>query len=119
MTLDAVDEQRMIHVLGREIPRELFFARLFYLLYFASFGSLFPLLAVYFKQLGMTAAQAGMLLGCRSLVEFVACPFWGSFADRFKKGCFENWDDIILIFDYLSVKFFEIYAFFDGYEVFV
>lgn len=86
MISDSVGDERMVHLLGREIPREIFFARLFYFLYFASFGSLFPLLAVYFKQLGMTAAQAGLLLGCRPVVEFVASPFWGTFAERFRKG---------------------------------
>ena len=92
MTMDAVgagtSDGRSIHVFGRDFPRDLFMARLFYLLYFASFGSLFPLLAVYFKQLGMTAAQAGVLLGCRPLVEFAAGPFWGVFAERFRKGEF-------------------------------
>uniref|UniRef100_A0A7E4VKI2 MFS_1_like domain-containing protein n=1 Tax=Panagrellus redivivus TaxID=6233 RepID=A0A7E4VKI2_PANRE len=90
MTMDAVgagtSDGRTVHIFGRDIPRDLFMARLFYLLYFASFGSLFPLLAVYFKQLGMTAAQAGVLLGCRPLVEFAAGPFWGIFAERFRKG---------------------------------
>uniref|UniRef100_A0AC34PUK8 Major facilitator superfamily associated domain-containing protein n=1 Tax=Panagrolaimus sp. JU765 TaxID=591449 RepID=A0AC34PUK8_9BILA len=90
MTMDAVgagtSDGRFIHVFGRDFPRDLFMARLFYLLYFASFGSLFPLLAIYFKQLGMTAAQAGVLLGCRPLVEFAAGPFWGVFAERFRKG---------------------------------
>ncbi|KAI1718365.1 MFS_1 like family domain-containing protein [Ditylenchus destructor] len=86
--MDAVGEDipRTVRFFGREIPRDLFFVRLFYLLYFASFGSLFPLLAVYFKQLGMTPAQAGMLLGSRPLIEFAASPFWGIFADRFRKG---------------------------------
>uniref|UniRef100_A0A915EHD5 Major facilitator superfamily associated domain-containing protein n=1 Tax=Ditylenchus dipsaci TaxID=166011 RepID=A0A915EHD5_9BILA len=72
MTMDAVgdDTVRMVHIFGRDIPRDF----------------LFPLLAVYFKQLGMTSAQAGMLLGCRPLVEFLASPFWGSFADKFRKG---------------------------------
>lgn len=92
MTMDAVgagtSDGRSIHVFGRDFPRDLFMARLFYLLYFASFGSLFPLLAVYFKQLGMTGVQAGILLGCRPLVEFVAGPFWGIFAERFRKGSF-------------------------------
>uniref|UniRef100_A0A914MD32 Major facilitator superfamily associated domain-containing protein n=2 Tax=Meloidogyne incognita TaxID=6306 RepID=A0A914MD32_MELIC len=78
-------EQPSVNFFGRVIPKDVFFVRLFYLLYFASFGSLFPLLAVYFKQLGLSAAQAGILLGSRPIVEFVASPFWGSFADRFKK----------------------------------
>ncbi|VDK80702.1 unnamed protein product [Litomosoides sigmodontis] len=77
---------RVIRVLGYEYQRDLVVARLFYIFYFASFGSLFPLLAVYFKQLGMNASQAGILLGVRPLVEFAARPFWSSFANKFRKG---------------------------------
>lgn len=86
MMMDSVSDERVVHIFGRDIPRDLFIVRLFYLLYFASFGSLFPLLAIYFKQLGMTAAQAGILLGSRPIVEFIASPFWGLFGDRFRKG---------------------------------
>ncbi|KAL3072416.1 hypothetical protein niasHT_034100 [Heterodera trifolii] len=84
--MDAPADAPGVHLFGTVVPKEVFLAQLFYLLYFASFGSLFPLLAVYFKQLGLSAAQAGILLGSRPLVEFVASPFWGSFADRFRKG---------------------------------
>lgn len=84
--MDSVGDERTVRVLGQEMPRSLFVVRLFYLLYFASFGSLFPLLAVYFKQLGMTAAQAGLLLGSRPLVEFLAVRFWSEFAQKFRKG---------------------------------
>jgi hypothetical protein len=34
----------------------------------------------------MTAAQAGLLLGCRPLVEFIAVRFWSVFSERFRKG---------------------------------
>ncbi|EYB91381.1 hypothetical protein Y032_0206g1961 [Ancylostoma ceylanicum] len=50
--------ERTVTLFGRVFPRNAFICRLFYLAFFASFGSLFPLLAVYFKQLGMTAAQS-------------------------------------------------------------
>jgi len=50
-------EQPSVNFFGRVIPKDVFFVRLFYLLYFASFGSLFPLLAVYFKQLGLSAVN--------------------------------------------------------------
>ena len=43
--------------------RELLVSKLFYLFFFAAFGSLFPLLGVYFKQLGMNALQCGILMG--------------------------------------------------------
>lgn len=76
---------RVIRILGYEYQRDLVIARLFYIFYFASFGSLFPLLAVYFKQLGLNASQAGILLGVRPLVEFAARPFWSSFANKFRK----------------------------------
>ena len=43
--------------------RELLVSKLFYLFFFAASGSLFPLLGVYFKQLGMNALQCGILMG--------------------------------------------------------
>lgn len=41
------------------INPQLFVSKLFYLFFYSAFGSLFPLLAVYFKQLGMNPIQAG------------------------------------------------------------
>ena len=58
----------------------------FYLFFFSAFGSLFPLMGVYFKQLGMDAAQAGMLAGIRPMIEYLATPFWSKISDRFQKG---------------------------------
>ncbi|CAI5444939.1 unnamed protein product [Caenorhabditis angaria] len=77
--------ERTVNIFGKVFPRDAFICRLFYLTFFASFGSLFPLLAVYFKQLGMTAAQAGFLIGARPIVEFLSGPFWSQFASRFRK----------------------------------
>ncbi|CAO4371425.1 Protein CBG09151 [Caenorhabditis briggsae] len=77
--------ERTVNIFGKVFPRDAFICRLFYLSFFASFGSLFPLLAVYFKQLGMTAAQAGFLIGSRPIVEFLSGPFWSQFASRFRK----------------------------------
>ncbi|XP_064643495.1 major facilitator superfamily domain-containing protein 6-A-like isoform X2 [Lineus longissimus] len=65
---------------------DLFIAKAFYFFFFSAFGSLFPLMAVYFKQLGMNATQSGFLLGFRPFVEFCSAPFWGSIADKFKKA---------------------------------
>ncbi|CEF68037.1 Major facilitator superfamily and Major facilitator superfamily domain, general substrate transporter and Major facilitator superfamily associated domain-containing protein [Strongyloides ratti] len=88
MIADSIGDDKVIRIFGREISRDIFMLKVFYLLYFASFGSLFPLLAVYFKQLGMTAAQAGLLLGSRPFIEFASEPFWGFYADKFKSGKF-------------------------------
>lgn len=60
--------------------------KLFYFLFYAAFGSLFPLLSIYFKQLGLNATQCGTLGGTRSLVEWIGAPFWSGIADRWKKG---------------------------------
>lgn len=74
-----------------DVNYDLLVAKLFYFFFFAAFGSLFPLIAVYFKQLGMNPAQAGMLIGFRPFVELVAGPFWGNVAERWKK-----WKTVLL-----------------------
>jgi len=69
-------------------PRQqgLMVAKMFYFFFFSAFGSLFPLMGVYFKQLGMDAAQAGFLSGVRPIIEYLASPFWSGISDRFQKG---------------------------------
>lgn len=69
-----------------QIDRDLLISKLFYFFFYGAFGSLFPLLSIYFKQLGMNATHAGFLVGIRPFVEFISAPFWGGFADRFRKG---------------------------------
>jgi len=71
---------------------DLLVSKTFYFFFFAAFGSLFPLIGVYFKQLGMNPAQAGMLIGFRPFVELIATPFWGNLADKWKK-----WRTILLL----------------------
>lgn len=61
-------------------------SKLFYFFFYASYGSLHPLLAVYYKQLGLSASRSGLLVGIRYFIEFCSAPFWGVVADRFKKG---------------------------------
>ena len=47
------------------VNRTLLFAKLFYFWYFAAFGSLFPLMSIYFKQMGMGPSYCGILMGFR------------------------------------------------------
>ncbi|KAJ8246645.1 hypothetical protein GJAV_G00253850 [Gymnothorax javanicus] len=68
------------------INRDLLISKIFYLFFYAAYGSLHPLLAVYYKQLGMTPSQSGLLVGIRYFIEFCSAPFWGVVADRFKRG---------------------------------
>ncbi|GAB1606717.1 major facilitator superfamily domain-containing protein 6 [Argonauta hians] len=68
------------------INRDLLISKIFYFFFFAAFGSLFPLMAIYFRQLGMNPTQGGILIGFRPFVEFCSAPLWGVFADKWKKG---------------------------------
>jgi hypothetical protein len=68
------------------VQQGLALAKAFYFFFFAAFGSLFPLMAVYFKQSGMDAAQTGFLIGVRPIIEYLATPFWNKMAHRFQKG---------------------------------
>lgn len=55
----------IIDSLPANVNRTLFYAKLFYFWYFAAFGSLFPLLSIYFKQMGMGPSYCGILMGFR------------------------------------------------------
>ncbi|KAB5577412.1 hypothetical protein PHYPO_G00209650 [Pangasianodon hypophthalmus] len=68
------------------IDERLLISKIFYFFFYAAYGSLHPLLAVYYKQLGMTPSQGGLLVGIRYFIEFCSAPFWGIVADRFNKG---------------------------------
>lgn len=64
------------------VDQELLTVKTFYFFFYSAFGSLFPLMGVYFKQMGMNAGQCGLLIGLRPFIEFLSAPFWGSLADR-------------------------------------
>ncbi|GJQ77082.1 hypothetical protein Trydic_g23653 [Trypoxylus dichotomus] len=76
----------VLEMLFGTVDQELLIVKCFYFCFYSAFGSLFPLMGVYFKQMGMNASQCGILIGSRPFVEFLAAPFWGSIADRYRKG---------------------------------
>ncbi|XP_063788808.1 major facilitator superfamily domain-containing protein 6 isoform X2 [Pseudophryne corroboree] len=69
-----------------KINNDLLISKVFYFFFYSAYGSLYPLLPVYYKQLGMSPTQSGMLVGIRYFIEFCSAPFWGVIADRFRKG---------------------------------
>lgn len=90
--LDSDDENKRARfkcwpVFGRVNP-DLLVCKAFYFLFYGAYGSLFPLLAVYFKQLGLSPFEIGILIGIRPFVEFCAAPVWGGLADTYKKAKF-------------------------------
>lgn len=78
-----------------KVNNDLLISKVFYFFFYAAYGSLYPLLPVYYKQLGMSPSQSGLLVGIRYFIEFCSAPFWGVVADRFKKG------KIVLLFSLL------------------
>ncbi|XP_061464190.1 major facilitator superfamily domain-containing protein 6 isoform X1 [Rhineura floridana] len=78
-----------------KVNNDLLISKVFYFFFYAAYGSLYPLLPIYYKQLGMTPSQSGLLVGIRYFIEFCSAPFWGVVADRFKKG------KVVLLFSLL------------------
>ncbi|KAL6257414.1 hypothetical protein P5V15_010986 [Pogonomyrmex californicus] len=76
----------ILEYLFGSVDQELLTVKTFYFFFYSAFGSLFPLMGVYFKQMGMNAGQCGLLIGLRPFIEFLSAPFWGSLADRWQKG---------------------------------
>lgn len=72
----------LIELIFGSVDQELLTVKTFYFFFYSAFGSLFPLMGVYFKQMGMNPSQCGLLIGSRPFVEFLAAPFWGGLADR-------------------------------------
>lgn len=82
--------------LVQHVNRDLLVSKMFYFFFYSAFGSLFPLMGVYFKQLGMNPAQVGILTGVRPFIEIFSAPFWHSLAERFHKS------KALLLFSVLS-----------------
>lgn len=91
---NSAQKQKSSHPFSRDfidslftvVNKDLLYCKLFYFFFFGAFGSLFPLLAIYFKQLGMNASQSGVLIGFRPFIEFLSAPFWGGLADKWRRG---------------------------------
>ncbi|XP_068716497.1 major facilitator superfamily domain-containing protein 6-A-like [Montipora capricornis] len=83
---DEEGDENSKHRFHCKINRKRLVSKLFYLFFFSAFGSLWPYLSLYFKQLFLSPRQLGILVAVRSLVQFVFTPVWGALADRFNKS---------------------------------
>ncbi|KAJ8028155.1 Major facilitator superfamily domain-containing protein 6 [Holothuria leucospilota] len=54
-----------------------------YFLYMGSMVSFLPFVPVYMEQLGLSGFQIGIISAVRPLGTMLACPFWGTIADKF------------------------------------
>ncbi len=52
---------------------------------YGAFGALLPYLPLYFKQIGLSAMETGVLIGLRPLLQAFGAPMWGFLADKYKR----------------------------------
>ena len=57
----------------------------FYFLYYAAIASLGPFVVLFYRQLGFTGAQIGLLAGMSPLIMLVGAPFWTGIADATRR----------------------------------
>lgn len=50
-------KRETVHLIVADVDQDLLVSKTFYFFFYAAFGSLFPLISIYFKQLGMNAVQ--------------------------------------------------------------
>ena len=58
--------------------------KLFFFLFYGGFGTTFPYLGIYFKQIGLSADSVGILAGIRPLIQCASGPLWALLADKYK-----------------------------------
>lgn len=67
------------------IDKVLCLSHTFHLFLGAARSALFPFLTIYFRLLGLTATQTGLLLGAKAFMTLVCAPAWTACAKRFNK----------------------------------
>jgi len=56
----------------------------FFFFFGGAIGCIFPYFSVFYKQIGFSPNQIGVIAGVRPILGFVSGPLWGSLADRFR-----------------------------------
>jgi PPP family 3-phenylpropionic acid transporter len=67
------------------IHKELWISKLAYFSYFGAMAGVMPFLTLYYDQMGLTAAEIGLLVGITPVLNFIAAPLWGALADATQK----------------------------------
>lgn len=84
--LEEVEKDRKRWTIGGYIRPQFIAPKLFYFFFFSAQGSLMPYLALYYKQLRLTAAEVGLVTGAKMYVAFLILPLWSMLVDKFKFG---------------------------------
>jgi PPP family 3-phenylpropionic acid transporter len=67
------------------IDRALVAPKAFYLFYYAATASLSPYLSLYYREVGLSGSQMGVLLGLAPLISLLASPTWSGYADATRR----------------------------------
>ncbi|XP_070579436.1 major facilitator superfamily domain-containing protein 6-like protein B [Ptychodera flava] len=67
------------------LTKSLATANIFYFIYNSGKVCLLPFLTLYFRQLGLSATQTGIIFATKAFVAFLVTPLWSKFARRFDK----------------------------------
>lgn len=86
MVAEDGDDNEEKHGCWARINHNRLVSKLFYLFYFSAFGSLWPYLSLYFKQLFISPRQLGIIVAVRAGIQFFFTPIWGVLADKFNKS---------------------------------
>ena len=69
-------------ILCHRINRSLLPFKAYYFFFYAAVGALFPFIALYYRHLWLSSAQAGLLVGLRPIVQSLFLPLWAIVADK-------------------------------------
>ena len=61
------------------------FSSMFFFLFYGAFSFLLPFLAIFYKGLGMTGGQIGLLAAISPLISFFSAPLWTGVADATRR----------------------------------
>lgn len=71
--------------LATAIHKQLWISKLAYFSYFGAMAGVMPFLTLYYDQMGLSAAEIGLLVGITPVLNFIAAPLWGGLADATQK----------------------------------
>ncbi len=63
------------------LDRLLFVPKAYYFLYFGAMACVSPFLVLYYRSVGLSGTQIGLLTGLAPIVTWLAAPLWGALAD--------------------------------------
>ncbi|XP_071847582.1 major facilitator superfamily domain-containing protein 6-like [Apostichopus japonicus] len=77
------DREKTIPFCPPKISRAFLPVKATYLCYIGALVTLFPVLPVYLRYLGLSPSQIGLIRGVEPFLDFLVSPVWGSVADKF------------------------------------